>query len=160
MAKVLTNFSGTTSASFCIGKRGVTVISGTAVPLNSVGNNGDIYVLKGINPKFFQKHTTWIEVGTKNLQAITTTTMIETIYPEEVLLTDTTSKAVTITLTTSSLSVGYTVVIKDTGGNASINNITIATQGSEKIDGQNTIIIDSNYKSVTLFSDGTNWYTI
>lgn len=158
--RVLTNLSGTTSASFCIGKRGVSVISGSAEPLNSVGNKGDIYVLKADKPKFFQKHTTWVEVGTKNFQVITQSTMFETTYPEEVLLVDSSVDEVVVTLTTSSLRTGYVVIVKDAGGYASSHNITIETQGTETIDGRTEVIMDADYKSLMFFSDGSNWYLI
>ena len=41
-------------------------------------------------------------------------------------------------------------------------NITIATEGSETIDGAATKVISSNYGSVTLYADhlGANWFTI
>lgn len=158
--RVLTNLSGTTSASFCIGKRGVSVISGSAEPLNSVGNKGDIYVLKANNPKFFQKHATWVEVGTKNFQVITQSTMFETAYPEEVLLVDSSVEEVTVTLTTSSLRAGYVVIVKDSGGYASTHNITIETQGTETIDGSSAVIMDVDYMSLMFFSDGSNWHLI
>jgi len=49
-----------------------------------------------------------------------------------------------------------TVIIKDSGGNAGINNITIDIEGSETIDGNSTFVIDSNYGSITLYCDGIN----
>ena len=52
------------------------------------------------------------------------------------------------------------IVIKDAGGLAGTNNITIATEGAEKIDGLDTLVINNNYNSVTLYSDGTNWFAI
>ena len=68
--------------------------------------------------------------------------------------------AVTITIPTALMAEKKTFTIKDAGGNAGINNITIATQGEETIDGSATLVIDANYSSATLFSDGTNWYII
>jgi hypothetical protein len=52
------------------------------------------------------------------------------------------------------------IVIKDASGAAASNNITISRGGSALIDGQSSIVINSNYGSYTLFSDGTNWWII
>jgi len=84
----------------------------------------------------------------------------------ELLLTDyivhvtyTATAAVTsLTLPTVQLVEGRVIVIKDAGGNANANNITINTQGAETIDGQNTLVINSDYGSVNLYSDGSNWF--
>jgi len=67
---------------------------------------------------------------------------------------------VTINIPTVQMLSGRTLTIKDAGGNSTINNITINTEGSEKIDGQNNFIINSNYMSIQLYSDGTNWFVI
>ena len=57
------------------------------------------------------------------------------------------------------MTAGRIVIIKDVGGSANTNNITIATEGSETIDGSASSTISSNYGVVRLFSDGTNWFT-
>lgn len=75
-------------------------------------------------------------------------------------VTYTTTGVVTITLPTDQTTVGRILTIKDAGGNASTNNITIATQGSETIDGAASYVISSNYESVTIYTDGTNWFII
>ena len=50
-------------------------------------------------------------------------------------------------------------VFKDAAGGATVNPITIATEGSETIDGAATAIINSNYGRVRLFSDGSNLFS-
>jgi len=65
-----------------------------------------------------------------------------------------------ITLTLPTAVEGATYIIKDEGGNASSNNITIATPGTETIDSSASTTIVSNYNSVTLYSDGSNWFII
>ena len=72
---------------------------------------------------------------------------------------DTTSSAVTVTLGSDLVSEGRIIIIKDVGGNAGTNNITIATEGSETIDGAASTSISTNYGVVRLFSDGTNWFS-
>ena len=66
----------------------------------------------------------------------------------------------TITLPTASVVKGRAFIIKDEDGNAATNNITVATEGSETIDGAATYVLTSNYESVGLYSYGTNWFTV
>jgi len=74
-------------------------------------------------------------------------------------VTYTVTAAVTITVATAEAYAGREVVIKDAGGNASVNNITIATEAAETIDGAPTATISTDYGAVRLYSDGTNWFT-
>jgi len=74
-------------------------------------------------------------------------------------VTYTTTGAVTsLTLPTAQTVSGRIIVIKDAGGLAGTNNITIDTEGAETIDGSATAIISSNYSSINLYCDGTNWF--
>lgn len=50
--------------------------------------------------------------------------------------------------------------IKDESGDASAHAITISTEGTEKIDGADTASISVNYGSVTIYSNGSNLFTI
>ena len=68
--------------------------------------------------------------------------------------------AVTITLSLLSRIEGNAITVKDIGGNATNCNITIATEGSEKIDGYDTYTINGNYDSVTMICDGSNWWLV
>ena len=72
---------------------------------------------------------------------------------------DTSSSAVTVTLDSDLVSEGRVIIINDEGGNAGTNNITVATEGSEKIDGNATATISTDNASLRLYSDGTNWYS-
>jgi hypothetical protein len=77
------------------------------------------------------------------------------------LVTYTTTGAVTsLTLPTAQTTAGRTIVIKDAGGNAATNNITVDTEASQTIDGAATLVISADYARVTLCSDGTNWFVI
>jgi hypothetical protein len=69
---------------------------------------------------------------------------------------------VSITLpNTSTILLGTQLIIKDTGGNAGVNAITINGFGSNTIDGQSSINISANYNSYTLvYTGGTNWSVI
>ena len=63
-----------------------------------------------------------------------------------------------LTLPTAQVTAGRIIHIKDTGGGASTYNITVDTEGAETIDGAATAVITSNYSSISLFCDGTNWF--
>jgi len=71
-----------------------------------------------------------------------------------------TAAARTITLRTADTVGRRTYIIKDESGGAAANNITVATEGAQLIDGAATYVIATNYGSVTLYSNGSNWFTI
>ncbi len=58
------------------------------------------------------------------------------------------------------------LIIKDESGNAGVNNITITPNGTDKIDGAATKVINTNYGSFRLFnptgtaSVNTSWVTV
>ena len=72
-------------------------------------------------------------------------------------VTYTSTGAVEITIKSKDVSDGRKLVIKDSGGNASTNNITVITEGSETIDGDDSAIICGDNDSIELYCDGTNW---
>lgn len=56
---------------------------------------------------------------------------------------------------------GVQVVVKDETGGANLTNpITIQSGGGAAIDGQATYLITTAYGSVTLYSNGTNWFVV
>ena len=68
----------------------------------------------------------------------------------------------TVTISTADIvnMSGNTITVKDQSGAAGMNSITVATEGSETIDGQTTVVISTNYGYVRLYSDGTNLFVI
>jgi parallel beta-helix repeat protein len=52
---------------------------------------------------------------------------------------------------------GLEYVIKDGKGDANTNNITVNTSNGQLIDGAGFYVINTAYKSVRLYFDGTNW---
>ena len=68
--------------------------------------------------------------------------------------------AVTITLPTAEVRAGRVYTVKDESGSAASNNITVATEGSETIDGAATDTISENYGAKAYYSDGTDWFTV
>jgi len=71
-----------------------------------------------------------------------------------------TGAVTSLTLPTAQMISGRVIVVKDAGLNASVNNITIDTEGAEKIDGQDTYVMSSDGESITLFATATGWYII
>ncbi len=62
-------------------------------------------------------------------------------------------------LAIAELPAGDTITIKDESGGAATNNITV-TPASETIDGNATHVISTDFGSVTLYSNGTNYFII
>jgi hypothetical protein len=72
-----------------------------------------------------------------------------------------TTGGITVTLpSAATFGSGAVIYIKDRDGNAGALAITIDADASETIDGNLTFSLSSNYQSVTLLSDGTNWSII
>jgi hypothetical protein len=94
--------------------------------------------------------TTWTLVSKTGTYNIATT--------DCVILCDTTSAAFTVTLPTAVGVTGQFYIIKRTS--AGTNRLTIATTSSQTIDGITTAIIDEQYVSITVISDGSNWNMI
>lgn len=65
---------------------------------------------------------------------------------------------IAITLPTALMTIGREITIVDGDGNCSVNNITVGTEGAELIIGQATRVLISNYDSITLYNDGSNWF--
>ncbi len=74
---------------------------------------------------------------------------------------DTTSAAVDLRLpSAATLLSGQMLVIKDEGGAAHTNKITILASGSQTIDSQNSVVLESPYASLQLYCNGSNKYFI
>jgi len=72
---------------------------------------------------------------------------------------DTTTKPVTITLPDSvSVSSGKILLIKDEGGNAGINKITVTTSDGSTIDGASSVSLESNYAAISIYYNGSGWH--
>lgn len=93
----------------------------------------------------------YVNVVTKTASYVATTA-------DTVILCDATSGDITITLPTAVGISGKVFNIKKTNSNA--NSVTIDANASQTIDGDLTQIITSQYDSVTIVSDGSNWHII
>lgn len=75
-------------------------------------------------------------------------------------ITDTSVGATAVQLPPAAVA-GESFVVKDGGGSAGINAITVSIiSGGGTIDGAATAVINTNYGSLTFVSDGTNYYVI
>ncbi len=75
--------------------------------------------------------------------------------------TNSTQAAFQVTLADAALlSDGQMLVIKDEGGTAGSNNITVAASGSQTIDGQNQVVLESPYAAIQLYCNGTDKYYV
>ena len=82
------------------------------------------------------------------------------ILPTDYLLGVTSTAAnYTLTLPTASGVAGQIYIIKDESNGASTHNITLATTSAQTIDGSSTKVISTNYGTLKVYSDGTNWFT-
>lgn len=66
----------------------------------------------------------------------------------------------TRTLTLPAVNQQLYLRIKDVTGSAAANNITINTPGAETIDGQASLLMTSDYMSLAIISDGTNYFVV
>lgn len=77
---------------------------------------------------------------------------------DEVILIDASGASVTITLPPAKSVRGLTIYIKKI--DSSTNTMTIDGDGSETIDDQSTQVISIQYTSLTLMSDGTEFWIL
>jgi len=66
---------------------------------------------------------------------------------------------VTITLSEYDLTNNHRITVKDKTGNASADSITIEAEKAQ-IDGNDTVSIDEDKGSITVTSDGSEWYVV
>lgn len=74
-----------------------------------------------------------------------------------------TATASAISLVLPAITAGNTGIIyriKDQSGAANTHNITISTTGGKTIDGAATNVISTAFGKVSIYNDGTQWYTI
>jgi hypothetical protein len=55
---------------------------------------------------------------------------------------------------------GQYFTIKDEAGNANIYNITVKTSGSQTIDGKSSVVLESPFVSINVYSNGTDKFFI
>ena len=63
-------------------------------------------------------------------------------------------------LSAASLDDGQTFTIKDEAGNSDTNNVTVYASGSQTIDGEQYVVLESSYAAINLYTNGTDKYFI
>jgi hypothetical protein len=96
-----------------------------------------------------------IRLGSGNAR---TTTATLTVTTSPVNYCDTTTEAFTVTLPAANAIGGQILILKKIDVNA--NTVTIAAAGTDKIDGNATYSLATQYKYVTLLSDGTSKWNV
>lgn len=86
------------------------------------------------------------------------TTALNTDYM--IAVTDTTAARTVSLPAVATIPSGKSFVIKDESGAAGTNAITIDPSGSETIHGAATALVNTNWGSMTLVSNGTSWLII
>ncbi len=92
---------------------------------------------------------------------VVTTASFAVTEASRVVLVDTTSLAITVTIDATQKWPGHRITVKDTAGNASSNNITINPSGAGVDDATNSGTITTDFGSMTLESDGASvWHVV
>ena len=89
---------------------------------------------------------------------VSSNTTISITGSEQIVRGDTTSSNVTTTLPTASGITGHIIILKRIS--AGTNTWTIDANSTETIDGDLTAVLTTQYESITIFSNGTNWEII
>lgn len=79
---------------------------------------------------------------------------------DQIVLVDSTSGVVTVTLPSAVTIPGRRYTIKDWLGKSATHTITIATTASQLIDGSSTQTLTTNYQAIEVVSDNANWAII
>lgn len=108
----------------------------------------------------YYRWTTLNTVGSLTTGAVTKTASYAAAINDQIILADSTSNTVTITLPTAVGLFGRRYTVKDWKGKSATNNITIGTTAAQTIDGAATKVMNVNYQSYTVVSDGANWAVI
>ena len=95
----------------------------------------------------------WANLSVKSISAAYTVA-----DGDDIVLCNATTAAFTVTLPAVAVFSGRFFTLKKT--DASANVVTIDGNGAETIDGAATLALNAQYKSRTLYSDGTAWHVI
>ncbi len=124
-----------------------------------MASGGKVYISTG-SRIYLSAYVTQLNCG-QTIHRVAVSASNYSTGPQDYMIcyTSITSGGNTVTLGSSQVEDGRIIIVKDESGNAGTDNITVATQGSETIDGAATVTINTNYGVVRLYSDGSNWFT-
>ena len=129
--------------------------------LNTLGNVGIIKV-SATDPGDHETGLAWLDtsagIANSGVRVVNTYTSSQTLTSaNDVVLVDASSGVVTITLPAAS-ETGRQFEIKKIDSSA--NAVTIDPNGSELLDGATTAVINNQYESLTIVSDGSAWHIL
>lgn len=128
--------------------------------LGEIGYELDTRKIKVGDGEYKWNGLSYIYTGDANAATIyspTTTTTITELSGEVVVLADATSGSLTVNLPTA---VSNTAKITVKKIDSSANTVVIDGNSTQTIDGSLTKTIEFQYTSVTLISNGSNWFII
>ena len=99
----------------------------------------------------------WASVG-NNLTVVSKTTTYTATTTDDVILCDTSGGAWTLSLFAASGNSGKRLIIKKTTND--FTQLTIDPNSTETIDGQTTTTLDTQFETLTIVCDGTNWRVV
>ena len=135
-------------------------IGGTTAPDHQLALSGAMSASLNISASGFVGNRLNISGGVV-LHHRTSTATITASVDDYYIGMDSNSAAVELRLPDAAvLTDGHTYIIKDEGGNAGTNNITILASGSQTIDGENSLILESSYASLSLYCNGVDRYYV
>lgn len=122
--------------------------SGGSLVRLGIGSSGQTLKVSGGVPAW----------GDFTLATSTKTSNYTVTTSDTVILADATSGTIAITLPTAASAAGYRFFVKriDNSG----NSVTVDRSGSDTIDGATSHTISVQYTSLTLVSNGSNWFII
>jgi len=139
-------------------------ISGTQLTSGHLAVWGDNFAMGSYDVKAYLDYAGGLKTSGGRIRNITTVNAAtyDLLATDDIVhVTYTSTGAVTsLTLPTAQTVEGRVIVIKDAGGNAGTNNITVDTEAAQTIDGSATAVTTGDYDSITLYCDGSNWFII
>ena len=153
------------SASFLYGDAsGLTNIPGTGVtaagPVYSLQLHDVSEALTGSATLLFQNDVLKMTCGLK-LNRTSITSVYTASLTDYYIGVDSTGGTISLRLPdASTMFSGQTYVVKDEGGAANTHVITILASGSQTIDGQNQVLLQSPYAALSLYCNGVSKYFI
>lgn len=157
-----TDQSGTIANRNAVAFRTTTFASSNAVTLTE---SASVYISSaptaGTNTTITNPYAFWVDAGRTRLdgglrlshRAITSTTTLDVTTD---YMINVTSGTFTVNLPTAVGNTGTVFIIKNSG----VGTVTVDADGTETIDGALTYPLSTQYQSVTIISNGSNWLII
>lgn len=101
---------------------------------------------------------TWVEIGAGRYSRSVAVNTTLSVVSDHIVFVNKPGAAAEITLPASPVS-GLEYIVKDTSGAAASFNVTVNGNG-KNIDGSGTYVISTNYGSVRVLYDGTEWWVL